>query len=260
MSDVKRYNAGNLTAGEVVMAADYDALLAENVRFRAALEGAQYPNIDNLRNLSVETCTEIGQTVAQLTQAALAELDQLRAELAAIRGQDPVAVTAVAVTYSNANDDLRLRWLLEGGIAELEMPGQVLLVADAQITDDEGHGEVYLLPPQQPDAVSVPSDPQPHDYRQDLQCWFSLGRASWCTIPRVLMEAMPEEWQRRAAILLHEYSDAFPGCSKLPTPYVQARVDGKITSWPDWITNYRHPDRAEIEWLRLSTRQAEEGE
>ncbi|HCT9624193.1 TPA: hypothetical protein OUC83_002671, partial [Staphylococcus aureus] len=36
-----------------------------------------------------------------------------------------------------------LDWLLEGGIAELEVPGTLLLVAHGQITDDEGSGAVY---------------------------------------------------------------------------------------------------------------------
>jgi hypothetical protein len=192
------------------------------------------------RRLLMELSPEVVIQLLDDYDALQAEREQLRAELAAIRGQEPVAWmhcrTGAVATADTKN------MMEEGAVASgYDVP-------------------LYALPPQQPDAVSVPSDPQPHDYRQDLQCWFGLGRASWCTIPRVLMEAMPEEWQRRAAILLHEYSEAFPDGTSLPTPYVQARVDGKITHWPDWITNYRHPDRAAIDGLRLSTRQAEEGQ
>ena len=32
-----------------------------------------------------------------------------------------------------------------------------------------------------------------------LSCKFSLSHASFLTIPRVLMEAMPDEWQERMA-------------------------------------------------------------
>lgn len=59
---------------------------------------------------------------------------------------EPVTVTAVAVTRFDEEEGLYLDWLLEGGIAALELPGQVLLVADGKVTDDEGHGEIYLAP------------------------------------------------------------------------------------------------------------------
>jgi hypothetical protein len=60
--------------------------------------------------------------------------------------QQPIGVTAVAVTRENEDGELCLDWLLEGGIAELEFAGQVLVMADKPITDDEGSGEVYAAP------------------------------------------------------------------------------------------------------------------
>ncbi|WP_256658232.1 hypothetical protein [Pseudomonas sp. DG56-2] len=59
---------------------------------------------------------------------------------------EPIIVEAVAVTRED-DEGLRLEWLLEGGIAALEFPGQVLLVAHGKVTDDKGSGEVYLHPP-----------------------------------------------------------------------------------------------------------------
>ena len=35
------------------------------------------------------------------------------------------------------------------------------------------------------------------EYNLDLSNWFGLSYASFLTLPRVLMEAMPEEWQRK---------------------------------------------------------------
>lgn len=62
---------------------------------------------------------------------------------------EPVVLSAAAVVREG-DDGQYLDWLLEGGIAELE-PGQVLIVADQDVTDDEGRGELYRL--QQNDAV-----------------------------------------------------------------------------------------------------------
>lgn len=82
-----------------------------------------------------------------------------------------------------------------------------------------------------------------------LQCWFELSYASWLTLPRVLMEAMPVEWQDRMAALLNEYREAFPNQPDIGTR-VQVTRDGKLIPTPDWLINYRRPNRAEIDELR----------
>lgn len=83
----------------------------------------------------------------------------------------------------------------------------------------------------------------------DLQCWFNLSYASWLTLPRVLMEAMPQNWQTQMAKLLREYDDTF---HKLPDlgSRVQVTKNGKLCKTPDWLINYRHPDKARIERLK----------
>lgn len=90
---------------------------------------------------------------------------------------------------------------------------------------------------------------EPYDSERDLQAWFGLSYASWLTIPRVLMEAMPDDWQERMAVLLNEYSEAFPS-----QPDLQSRVQvvrgGKLIATPPWLTNYRRPDRAFIDGMR----------
>jgi hypothetical protein len=95
----------------------------------------------------------------------------------------------------------------------------------------------------------TPQIPVAHDYRADLQCWFGLSYASWLTMPRVLMEAMPGDWQSRIAPLLWEYSEAWD-TARLAAPYVLARNGNKFEAWPDWLLNYRHPDTAAIETVR----------
>lgn len=84
-----------------------------------------------------------------------------------------------------------------------------------------------------------------YDHLRDLQAYFGLSYASWLTLPRVLMQAMPTTWQSRIAELLNEYDDAI----KNPPDYgttVRTTVNGKIVKTPEWMTNYRHPDRSMI--------------
>ena len=60
---------------------------------------------------------------------------------------EPVSVESVATVRRG-----KLSWLIEGGVAALP-DGVVLLIADSQITDNSGSGEVYTHP-----APGVPDD------------------------------------------------------------------------------------------------------
>nr|DAV90199.1 MAG TPA: SlyX-like protein [Bacteriophage sp.] len=88
-----------------------------------------------------------------------------------------------------------------------------------------------------------------HDATKDLACYFGLTYASWLTLPRVLMEAMPEEWKRSMATLLNQYDDAYPNQPSYGTT-VRVTVDGKMVRTPEWLVNYRHPDRSMINRVR----------
>ncbi|WP_448675826.1 hypothetical protein MOQ67_05145 [Pseudomonas sp. LY-1] len=72
---------------------------------------------------------------------------------------EPVTIEAVAVTRDNGDGSLRLEWLLEGGIAQMEFAGMVLFaIPEAnELCDEDGSAEVYLTPPQaeQPAPVAV---------------------------------------------------------------------------------------------------------
>lgn len=83
-----------------------------------------------------------------------------------------------------------------------------------------------------------------------LQLWFNLSYASWLTLPRVLMEAMPVEWQDKMAALLNEYSEAFPNQPDIGTRVQVTDGAGHLIKTPHWLINYRRPDRKKIEELR----------
>ncbi|WP_242152754.1 hypothetical protein [Pseudomonas sp. ArH3a] len=87
------------------------------------------------------------------------------------------------------------------------------------------------------------------DYRADLGAYFGLSYSSWLTLPRVLMEAMPEEWKHNMAALLHRYDDTYPNQPDYGTT-VRVTVDGKMVKTPGWLINYRHPDLAMINEMR----------
>ncbi|OWR35521.1 hypothetical protein CEE55_01615 [Stenotrophomonas pavanii] len=59
---------------------------------------------------------------------------------------EPITVEAVATVRRNGDGDRYIDWLTEGGIADLEV-GDVLIVSDRGITDEDGSGEVYAAPP-----------------------------------------------------------------------------------------------------------------
>ncbi|KFB88926.1 hypothetical protein CR62_24135 [Serratia grimesii] len=89
--------------------------------------------------------------------------------------------------------------------------------------------------------------------KENLQTWFGLSRASFCVLPRVLMEAMPEEWQQKMADLLHEYSDSFDTSlnGAVHSVIISAKDrDGKFIKLPEEILDYRHSDREFIDSVR----------
>jgi len=82
-----------------------------------------------------------------------------------------------------------------------------------------------------------------------LSLWFGLSYASWLTMPRVMMQAMPDKWQGKMAKLLEEYDAAFPNQGDLEL-YVSARRKGKFVKLPPELCNYRRPNQKFIESCR----------
>lgn len=81
--------------------------------------------------------------------------------------------------------------------------------------------------------------------KESLWAWFGLSRASWLTMPRVMMHAMPDGWQARMAELCHEWDAHWQNQPDL-TPHVTLKSGGKFVKIPGWLLNYRHPDQAAI--------------
>ena len=89
---------------------------------------------------------------AEVEEVICNGLRQLRALLAQPAAQhqgEPMLIQAVAVTREDEEEGLRLEWLLEGGISEMEFPGMVLFaLPDANdLCEEDGSAEVYLHPP-----------------------------------------------------------------------------------------------------------------
>jgi hypothetical protein len=123
------------------------------------------------------------------------------------------------------------------------MPEQVTVTLDnLDLTDDQMKAMLVCSPPLQ-------------SGRDALWEAFGLGRASWLTMPRVFMHAMPDAWQTRMAALIREWDaewsyDRESPLRGLGIPIVLQRNGGKFTRWPEYVLNYRHPDRHTIERCR----------
>ncbi|WP_223717209.1 hypothetical protein [Pseudomonas aeruginosa] len=78
-----------------------------------------------------------------------------------------------------------------------------------------------------------------------LWAWFGLSRSAYAVLPRVMMHAMPDDWQRRFAELMDEWDDHWPN-----QPDINARVhitqNGLYISTPKWLLDYRHPDHNQL--------------
>lgn len=88
------------------------------------------------------------------------------------------------------------------------------------------------------------------DGYEKLWCWFGLSRASWLTIPRVLLHAMPEDWQLKLTKLLEEYEQTFPNQPNIGTRVQVTDMGGKLIKTPGWMLNYKHPNQQEIDKLK----------
>ena len=137
--------------------------------------------------------------------------------------------------------------------------GDEPLDADIILTDDELSPVIEAVrslaartdpnaPPGELNLATRP--PIAFDGRDDLSAWFGLSYASFLTLPRVFMEAMPDAWQGRMAALLNEYQSAFPNQPDLGTRVQVTDGDGRLVKAPRWLLNYRHPDRDAIDACR----------
>jgi hypothetical protein len=98
----------------------------------------------------------------------------------------------------------------------------------------------------------VPEDVHWRPGHERLWNWFGMSRASWLTMPRAFMQAMPGDWQWRMAQLCEEWDAAWNWPDGMGSASVNQRVYGRMSKWPDYVLNYRHPDNAAIAALRAT--------
>jgi len=91
-----------------------------------------------------------------------------------------------------------------------------------------------------PDEPSVPPD---------INLWFELSYAHYLTVPRLVLESMPLEWQQKMAELLFEMDETFDWRPKEGRYWVRLKdSNGRFTAAP--LSDYRR-GQAEIEKLRI---------
>lgn len=89
----------------------------------------------------------------------------------------------------------------------------------------------------------------PMNQSEEMELWWNLSYAAWLTLPRVLVQEMPPEWQDRLAALLHEYSEAFPCGPRVFQGGTRVQITderGNLVATPEWLKDYRHPDERMI--------------
>lgn len=101
------------------------------------------------------------------------------------------------------------------------------------------------------DEVAKAEKRQFNPGQEAISQWFGLSHASWLTIPRVMLEAMPDWWKAQLAKLLEKYDETFVSQPDVGTRVQVTDLSGRLIKTPAWLLNYRHPDKAAIENLML---------
>lgn len=234
MSDVKRYTVQGRDwqlkedeSGTFVLAVEYDALLvSRDQAWKAANSECQDWAREYEKRRAVEAKLDQLRAEVQRLRSYEAEwehvLNELRAELAAIRGQEPVA------------------WMDEDGA--LHTTTESAHFRGAPVTP------LYALPPQQPDAVSVPSDTA---LRRAAK--FLAGIDNGCNEVKTLR-----------ALVANAQEDAVSVPRELAQEALEMAIDdaGEHQCSPCFNPTRQRVLDAQVERWRalLSTRQAEEGE
>jgi len=79
--------------------------------------------------------------------------------------------------------------------------------------------------------------------------YFELSRASFLTVPRLVMESMPIEWQRDMAELLNQLDETFDWRPSEGRYWVKLRDNsGRFTEAP--LADYRHGDCEHLRKVR----------
>lgn len=86
---------------------------------------------------------------------------------------------------------------------------------------------------------------------EPLSLWFELSYAQFLTVPRLVMQSMPVEWQRKMAVLLQEMDETFDWRPKEGRYWVRLKDNnGRFTDAP--LNDYR---RGSCEHLRQTIKE-----
>lgn len=83
-----------------------------------------------------------------------------------------------------------------------------------------------------------------------LWLYFGLSRASWLTLPRVMMHEMPDIWQKQMAELLEEWDNTWVNQPDLGTRVQTTDLTGKLIKTPEYLLNYRYPDKITLDTFK----------
>lgn len=111
------------------------------------------PNIECLKSFTDHRFAQLavynnGRTPLYLTEEQYNAIRELVAKAGTAPEQEPILIQAVAVTRSDSEEGLRLEWILEGGITELEHAGTVLFALPEanDLCDEDGSAYLYRRP------------------------------------------------------------------------------------------------------------------
>lgn len=86
------------------------------------------------------------------------------------------------------------------------------------------------------------------DASEPVSEWFELSYAQFLTVPRLVMQSMPLDWQRKMKVLLEELDNTFDWRPKGGRYWVRLKdEDGRFTHAP--LNDYRH---GSCEHLRIT--------
>lgn len=69
------------------------------------------------------------------------------------------------------------------------------------------------------------------DEREAIHAWFNLTYANYLTLPRSVLQSMPDEWQTKFVALLEEMEQVYGGLD-WPDYIVTARSNGRFIKDP----------------------------
>jgi len=66
----------------------FDELVEKHDKLRAVLEGAEYPHINNLYNMSIEDCRRVGEATAGMTKSIIASYKAKVDDISTVRNAE----------------------------------------------------------------------------------------------------------------------------------------------------------------------------